>query len=62
MKGTAVFSCATGVLIITHGEVFFYEDDAGVFSFYDEDEKKRNLWLEVAAGRFKPSRSWTRLL
>lgn len=62
MKDAAVFSSELVTVFVVHGEVFCYDHENDTFSLYDEDEKKQSLWLDAAAGAFKVSRSWKRVL
>lgn len=62
MKNVAVFSSELVTVVVTHGEVFCCDHESGTFTWYDEDEKKKSLWLEAAAGKFKVARSWKRML
>lgn len=61
MKGVAVFSSELFTVVVTHGEVFCYDHESETFTWYDED-KKKSLWIDAAAGAFKLTRSWRRLL
>lgn len=62
MKDVAVFAGELVTVVVTHGEVFCYDHESETFTWYDEDEKKKSLWIDAAAGAFKVSRSWRRLL
>jgi hypothetical protein len=63
VKDLVIFSCEAhgSTLIIAHGEVVYIDSD-GVACWYNEEEKARSLWLEVAAGRVKASKSWKRIV